>query len=119
MRVSHARGVGLVELLVALTILAVGVLGVASTALVAARRLRAAELRQEAVLTAAGIADSITFAGTPVAAGAVRIGPLDFSWAGQAAGAGAEHVTIRVASGAAELLRFNTVVTAAPPAAQP
>ena len=119
MRVLPGRGVGLVELLVALTILAVGILGVASTALVAARRLRAAELRQEAVLTAAGIVDSITFAGTPVTAGTVRIGPLDFSWAGEAAGAGAEHVTIHVGNGAGELLRFSTIVTAGPPAAEP
>ena len=119
MRANPPGGVGLVELLVALTILGVGILAVAGTALVAARRLRAAELQQEAVLTAAGIMDSIAFAGPPVTAGASSYGPLDFSWAGVPAGSGTEYVTIHVGTRAGELLRFSTAIAGAPPAAEP
>ena len=111
---ARTQGFGLVELLVALTILGAGILAVAGTALVAARRLRASELQQEAVLAAAGVLDSVAFAGPPVVAGTRRAGALEIDWVSRPAGAGADQLFVRVSIGSNEVLRFATVVAANP-----
>ena len=113
-RAPQRSGFGLVELLVALTILGAGILAVAGTALVAAHRLRSAELQQEAVLVAAGILDSLVFAGPPVTPAARQVGRLGVSWDAAGAGIGVERVTVYVRDGTTLLLHLAAIVAAPP-----
>jgi prepilin-type N-terminal cleavage/methylation domain-containing protein len=73
-RPGTRAGFTLVEVLVALTILAVGVLGTAATLLAARRALVAAERLHVATQAGAGIADSL------LRSGVVSAGALDAEW---------------------------------------
>ena len=72
-------GFSLVETMVAITLLSIGLLGVASSAGLAAQLLRQAELRERAALEATQLLDSLVHA-RPLSAGYVYKRPLTYSW---------------------------------------
>jgi Tfp pilus assembly protein PilV len=62
-----AAGFGMVELVVAMTLLAVGVLGLVAAATVAARAIHGADERERAARAVATLADSLLAAAAPAA----------------------------------------------------
>ncbi len=80
-RAARARaGFTLIEVIVALVVFAVGVLGAMATATLAAKHLREAHGRQSAVLAAAAVLDSLTQSPTPPEAGERRDGRHRIRW---------------------------------------
>jgi len=63
----HRRGFGLIELIVALTILAVGVLGMAAAAVYAQQSFARAEASERATRLASSLLDSLVTVHTPAA----------------------------------------------------
>jgi prepilin-type N-terminal cleavage/methylation domain-containing protein len=114
--VSGKRGgFTLVEVIVALPILAVGVLGAAGTFTLAARLLREAEARSGAVGVAAMVLDSLTLAPRPET-GERREGRYNLRWSTRPLG-GATMIELEVGypdGSAPQVLRF-VAVHAAPP----
>lgn len=95
-------GFTLVEVLVALVVLQVGLLGVVATLLVASRTLARAERLEWAVAEAQRAADSLTASGATGGAGRAASGPGELSWRVEAGGrfvvewAEADSVLVRV-----------------------
>lgn len=73
------RGFSLVEVIVALTLLSVGLLAVAGTAGLAATLARDAEMQEEGAFIASQIIDSLAVASAP-ASGRQQRGPFQLEW---------------------------------------
>ncbi|RMH15684.1 MAG: hypothetical protein D6701_09810 [Gemmatimonadetes bacterium] len=88
---TRVAGFSLVEVLVALVVLEVGLLGAAALAVGAARRFAAATRAEYAVTVAASLADSLAAesgSGRPLTAGARTVlGGLEAVWAPESVGA--------------------------------
>jgi prepilin-type N-terminal cleavage/methylation domain-containing protein len=96
----HAAGFGLVELIVALTILSIGMLALTGAASVAQRSFIGARALQEGTDAAAAVLDSLMREPSPVA-GTRRVGRADAQWSiGQDSVATSIFLTIRVNDGA-------------------
>lgn len=93
---SGRAGFGLIEVLVALVLLEVGLLGCAGMLVVAHRRMTAAERLHRTAQAAAGAADSLLAAGA-AAAGEADLGDAVLVWA---PGAGGMRLTARARAGA-------------------
>jgi Tfp pilus assembly protein PilV len=91
-------GFGIVEVIVALTLLSVGMLGVAASAIMASRLLRAGEASERDALAALEVIDSLVLAENPT---------------GGARQAGQRYLAWRVATDSLPLLRIEVDVTAA------
>ena len=77
--VTRRGAFSLVEVIVALTLLSVGLLAVAASAAMAATVLRQSELAEEAAFAASQVLDSLAVAAAPVSARQSR-GPLELEW---------------------------------------
>ena len=73
------RGFSLVEIIVALTLLSVAMLGVAGSGLMAAQLLAQAELHEAVTIRAQSILDSLVIHEV-VGSGRVRLTPFDIDW---------------------------------------
>lgn len=76
---SARAGSSLVELIVALTVFTVGLLGLAGAAALAQRSFNRAALLEHGTVLAAAVLDSLLRVPDP-AAGAVRSGPVSVTW---------------------------------------
>ncbi|HSK19351.1 MAG TPA: prepilin-type N-terminal cleavage/methylation domain-containing protein [Longimicrobiales bacterium] len=96
----HPAGFGLVELIVALTILSIGMLALTGAASVAQRSFIGARALQEGTDAAAALLDSLMSETSPVA-GTRRVGRADAQWSiGRDSVATNILLTIRVNDGA-------------------
>lgn len=75
----NRRGFGLVEVIVAMTLIAVGVMSIAAGAAFSSRLLRIAENEEDAAHIAETIIDSIAYSGTR-ASGASDVGRFHAEW---------------------------------------
>ena len=82
---SARRGFGLIELVVALTILAIGVLGLAAAALMAQRAFMTADALQRAAVAATVVLDSLMQQTDPVS-GERTIDNVTVRWTARATG---------------------------------
>lgn len=94
-RAAGRSGFTLVEVIVAIVVLGVGVLGVAATASLAARVLRQAEADEGAATAAAALLDSLLSRGVP-AAGERVDGPYRLRWTTTASDTAAAEVRLTV-----------------------
>jgi len=76
---ARRAGFSLVEVIVALTLLGIGVLSVAGTALLATRFVRDSELHEEIVGAASSLLDSLS-AAPDTGRGLVTAGRYDLAW---------------------------------------
>jgi len=91
---SMRAGFGLIELIVALLLISIGVLGLAGTAIVAQRSFNEAALRERSARAAAAVLDSLLHDAAP--ADGVRIAPgLSLAWS-VSQGDGLTHVQLTV-----------------------
>lgn len=104
------HGFGLIELIIALTILAVGVLGLAAAAVTAHRAFLTADALQRAGTAAAIVIDSLMREPAP-AAGERSIDGVRVQWRAASAAAGVTdiYVTVEVAAaGTVRTVRFRS-----------
>jgi prepilin-type N-terminal cleavage/methylation domain-containing protein len=73
------RGFSLVEVIVAMALLSVGLLGIAATGLLAARLMNQAQLLEDAANRATSVMDSVAI-NNLVGAGAVQTSPYRLEW---------------------------------------
>lgn len=113
---SARHGFTLVELIVAMVVLSLGIMGAVATSLLAVQRLREANAREAAVRVAGALLDSLTQQDSPTT-GTSTTGPYTSTWrVGATAGGSAAtlEVTIRYRDGTrGRELRF--VTTHVPP----
>jgi Tfp pilus assembly protein PilV len=109
-------GFGLVEVIIATLLVAVGLLSVAGAGSLAVRRLREAESEQAAALEGAAVIDSLTQHGQPLSGTAVS-GRLTHAWT-VLDSAGISTVTLRVSwndGGAPRTLLLSAWAAPPPP----
>jgi prepilin-type N-terminal cleavage/methylation domain-containing protein len=106
------HGFGLVEVIVALTLVGVALLGVAGSALTAAALLRQAEASEQGALQALQLIDSLALIQLPTS-GAQQFDRFDISWLVRPDSTGLQHIDVEVAYGDGRALRhasFNAVL---------
>ena len=112
-------GFTLVEVIASLAVLAAAALGLAGTAVVAQRTLRAAELQEQAVRHAAALLDSLTFT-DGAGSDSLSIGAIGLSWITHPGDAAPVHaVATYPAGGALVALAFATRRVPLPPVRRP